>query len=69
MDHSHTPADGPLLRGIGIVGWDSLEPVILAALSTESPLLLIGPHGSADASKGLHDCRTSPLGHCPGHPE
>ena len=36
-----------LLRALGIAGWDHLEPVILAALATESPLLLIGPHGSA----------------------
>ena len=36
-----------LLRTLGIVGWNHLEPVILAALATESPLLLIGPHGSA----------------------
>ena len=36
-----------LLRALGIVGWNHLEPVILAALATESPLLLIGPHGSA----------------------
>ena len=36
-----------LLRSLGIVGWDALEPAILAALATESPLLLIGPHGSA----------------------
>src|SRR5262249_58780250 len=34
-------------RGLGIAGWDHLEPVILAALATETPLLLIGPHGSA----------------------
>jgi MoxR-like ATPase len=36
-----------LLRALGIAGWDHLEPVILAALATESPLLLIGPHGTA----------------------
>ena len=36
-----------LLRALGIVGWDHLEPVILAALATESPLLLVGSHGSA----------------------
>ncbi len=35
------------LRALGIVGWDALEPAILAALATESPLLLVGPHGSA----------------------
>lgn len=36
-----------LLRSLGIAGWNHLEPVILAALATESPLLLIGQHGSA----------------------
>ena len=41
-----TPATGPL-RALGIAGWDALEPAILAALATESPILLIGPHGSA----------------------
>lgn len=35
-----------LLRGIGIVGLGLLEPVILAALVTEEPLLLIGAHGT-----------------------
>jgi len=40
--------EGPrVLRALGIVGWNHLEPVVLAALATESPLLLIGPHGSA----------------------
>jgi MoxR-like ATPase len=36
-----------LLRALGIAGWDHLEPVIVASLAMESPLLLIGPHGSA----------------------
>jgi MoxR-like ATPase len=40
-------AKSAILRSLDIVGWDALEPVILAALATESPLLLIGPHGSA----------------------
>ncbi len=35
------------LRALGVVGWDALEPAILAALATESPLLLVGPHGTA----------------------
>lgn len=35
------------LESIGIYGWKYLEPVILAALSSEMPLLLIGKHGSA----------------------
>ena len=43
--HPH-PAPG-ILRRLGIVGFDALEPVILAALATETPLLLIGPHGTA----------------------
>ncbi len=44
---AHITGGFRLLRGLGIAGWDHLEPVILAALATEAPLLLIGPHGSA----------------------
>ena len=36
-----------ILRGLGVVGWDRLEPVIVAALATEAPMLLIGEHGTA----------------------
>jgi len=36
-----------LIRSLGILGWTELEPTILAALATQSPLLLIGPHGTA----------------------
>ena len=32
---------------LGLYGWKNLEPVILAALATENPMLLIGKHGSA----------------------
>ena len=35
-----------LLSSIGLFGLSHLEPVILAALVTEAPLLLIGPHGT-----------------------
>lgn len=35
-----------LLRELGVVGLGELEPVILAALVTEEPLLLIGAHGT-----------------------
>lgn len=35
-----------LLRNLGIVGLKELEPVILAALLTGEPLLLIGAHGT-----------------------
>jgi MoxR-like ATPase len=36
-----------LTRGLGIHGWSNLDPILLAALATESPLLLVGPHGTA----------------------
>lgn len=36
-----------LLRALGLEGWDELEPVVLASLCAEAPLLLVGPHGSA----------------------
>ncbi len=32
---------------LGLYGWSSLQPVILAALASESPMLLIGKHGCA----------------------
>jgi MoxR-like ATPase len=35
-----------LLSSIGLFGLLDLEPIILAALVTEAPLLLIGPHGT-----------------------
>lgn len=41
---SHAPSP---LRRLGVVGLSSIEAPILAALATESPLLLIGPHGTA----------------------
>lgn len=47
-----TPATTPALPGgalaaLGIFGWQALEPVVLAALATEAPVLVIGPHGTA----------------------
>lgn len=36
-----------ITKPLGLFGWSHLEPVILAALATESPMLLIGKHGSA----------------------
>lgn len=36
-----------LLSDLGVLGWEAREPVILAALATEAPLLLVGPHGAA----------------------
>ena len=36
-----------LTKPLGLLGWDNLEPVLLAALATKEPLLLIGKHGTA----------------------
>ncbi len=36
-----------LTKPLGLLGWDQLEPVLLAALATSEPLLLIGRHGTA----------------------
>ena len=36
-----------LTRPLGLLGWEKLEPVLLAALTTKEPLLLIGRHGTA----------------------
>ncbi|MFZ4499316.1 MAG: AAA family ATPase, partial [Burkholderiales bacterium] len=36
-----------ILRALGLIGLESIEPVILAAIATETPLLLIGAHGTA----------------------
>ena len=42
-----TPAPRSLLRPLGVVGYDALEPALLAALATEEPLLLVSDHGAA----------------------
>jgi len=36
-----------LTRPLGLEGWEEIEPVLLAALAAEEPILLVGPHGSA----------------------
>jgi len=42
-----SPRRSFFLRTLGIAGWDGLDPVVLAAVASEAPLLLVGPHGSA----------------------
>ena len=42
-----TPRPAGLLQGLGLIGLSSIEAPVLAALATEEPLLLIGPHGTA----------------------
>ena len=41
------PRPTGLLQGLGLIGLSSIEAPVLAALATEEPLLLIGPHGTA----------------------
>ena len=36
-----------LMRSLNLFGLDFLDPIVLAALVDERPLLLIGPHGTA----------------------
>ena len=35
-----------IFSGLGLYGLATIEPIVLAALTTEAPLLLIGPHGT-----------------------
>jgi MoxR-like ATPase len=41
------PERRSLLRPLGIVGYDDLEPALLASLATAEPLLLLSDHGAA----------------------
>lgn len=38
------------LRALGLYGLDHLDAIVLAALASEAPMLLIGPHGSAKSA-------------------
>ncbi len=44
---SDTTNQVSITKSLGVYGWGHLDAIILAALATESPLLLIGPHGTA----------------------
>lgn len=44
---------GSWLEPLGLVGLQSIEAPLLAALVTELPLLLIGPHGQPQAAARL----------------
>ena len=37
----------PITEPLGLYGWKKAEPVLLAALLSEEPLLLVGAHGCA----------------------
>src|SRR5262249_43046208 len=48
VTENQTPPMGlDITRSLHIHGWRHLDAVLLAALATESPLLLVGPHGTA----------------------
>jgi MoxR-like ATPase len=40
-------AGAGFLEALGLVGYGPLESVVLAGLATETPVLLVGPHGTA----------------------
>jgi MoxR-like ATPase len=37
----------PLTGRLGVLGWSHLDPLVLAALALEAPVLLVGEHGTA----------------------
>jgi MoxR-like ATPase len=47
---AHAPRAARPLRALGLYGLDHLDAIVLAALASEAPLLLIGPHGSAKSA-------------------
>ena len=44
--HNATCEEGSYLKSIGVYGYEEVEPIILASLVTEDPLLLIGKAGT-----------------------
>ncbi len=42
-----TALQSSVTQALGIWGWARLDPVLMAALANESPLLLVGTHGAA----------------------
>jgi MoxR-like ATPase len=45
QNNTHTHRS--VTTALNIQGWSHLDPILLAALAIESPLLLVGPHGTA----------------------
>lgn len=41
-----SPRPSSVSRDLGILGWEHLDPLLLAALALEAPLLLVGDHGT-----------------------
>lgn len=47
MSAAAPPVVAGVTAPLGVVGWGALDPVLLAALALEAPVLLVGPHGTA----------------------
>ena len=45
-DHPARRQKPHLLEGLGLIGLDDIEPVVVAAAAAELPMLLVGPHGT-----------------------
>jgi MoxR-like ATPase len=41
------PRSRTLTDSLGVLGWSHLDPILLAALALEAPVLLVGEHGTA----------------------
>lgn len=48
---------GKLFDNLGIAGWGDLEPVILAAMRTRTPILLIGDRGTSKTEFAYRVCK------------
>ncbi|MBI5670831.1 MAG: AAA family ATPase [Chloroflexi bacterium] len=47
MTHQNQATRLSITRSLHVHGWGHLDPVLLASLATEAPLLLVGAHGTA----------------------
>ena len=55
---------GKLFSSLGIAGWGDLEPVVLAAMRTKTPVLLIGDRGTSKTEFAYRVCRAVQGGKC-----
>lgn len=50
-----------ILNKLGILGWDHIEPIVLAALVTKEPIMFVGDHG-ANKTEGSYTLSQASLG-------
>lgn len=55
---------GKLFSNLGIAGWGDLEPVVLAAMRTKTPVLLIGDRGTSKTEFAYRVCLAVQGGKC-----